>query len=420
MKVFRTLPPEPRRNLLRLFTVGLLFWSSMASLLPTLSLYLQHIGASDAQIGLIIGSFAIGLLLFRPWLGHMADNRGRKVVLLLGLVVAAIAPLGYSVSTSMPSLIAVRIVHGVSVAAFTTAYSTLVVDLSPVENRGEVIGYMSLVNPIGTAIGPALGGLVQEQLGYLPLFLLAGGLGLVGWLGATLIAAPAAGRSSSTTMSSTASPSAASPSMWAMLASDRLRVPTLLMLLVGLAFGTLATFVPLYIKDTGVSFNAGWFYTAAAMSSFAVRILVGPASDRLGRGRFISLGIACYAIAMFLLWQAHSVSEFLWAGLIEGAGSGIFLPTMIALLADRSHPQERGRIFSLCISGFDLGIALAGPILGHIAVLLTYRGLFGVAGVLCTVAFCIFLTLSGKNLLHSLRFALADERDVYAVQRPSH
>lgn len=414
MKVFRTLPPEPRRNLLRLFIVGLMFWSSMASLLPTLSLYLQHIGASDGQIGWIIGSFAIGLLLLRPWLGHMADNRGRKLVLMLGLVVATIAPLGYSASTSMLALITVRIVHGVSVAAFTTAYSALVVDLSPPDNRGEVIGYMSLVNPIGTAIGPALGGLVQEQLGYLPLFLLAGGLGLVGWLGALPISAPAVVRASSSAV-----PDPSSPSMWSMIVSDRLRVPTILMLLIGLAFGTLATFVPLYIKDTGISFNAGWFYTAAAMSSFAVRILVGPASDRLGRGRFISLGIACYAVSMFLLWQAHSVPEFLVAGLVEGAGSGMFLPMMITLVADRSYPQERGRIFSLCISGFDLGIALAGPILGQLAAFLTYRGLFGLAGALCTVAFLIFLTLSGKNLPHSLRFALADEKDVYAVRHHS-
>lgn len=50
-----------------------------------------------------------------------------------------------------------RAFHGVSIAAFTTGYSALVVDLSPPKQKGELIGYMSLAVPIGMAIGPAMG-----------------------------------------------------------------------------------------------------------------------------------------------------------------------------------------------------------------------------------------------------------------------
>jgi len=46
------------------------------------------------------------------------------------------------------------------------------------------------------------------------------------------------------------------------------------MLLVGLAFGALSTFVPLFIKSVGVDLNAGLFYTAAAIASFSVRSMV--------------------------------------------------------------------------------------------------------------------------------------------------
>ena len=51
-----------------------------------------------------MGSFAIGLLLFRPMLGKLADDRSRKLVLLIGVAVVAIAPLGYLFVKSIPLL----------------------------------------------------------------------------------------------------------------------------------------------------------------------------------------------------------------------------------------------------------------------------------------------------------------------------
>ncbi len=53
-------------------------------------------------------------------------------------------------------------------------------DIAPAQKRGEVIGYMSLVNPIGMAVGPALGGFLQAGVGYTALFLLSSGLGFIG------------------------------------------------------------------------------------------------------------------------------------------------------------------------------------------------------------------------------------------------
>jgi MFS family permease len=404
--ILQALSPRDRRNLAGLLTAGLLFWASLASLLPTFSPYLKHIGAPDQQIGLVMGAFAIGLLLFRPSLGRMADRRGRWIVLLIGVVVAAIAPLGYLLTQSIPLLILIRSFHGLSIAAFTTAYSALAADLSPPQNRGELMGYLSLVNPIGMAIGPALGGFIVT-LGYTPLFLLSAGLGGVAIICVMNIQVRPLPPSSS--------PAAAPQPFWQILWQPRLRIPTCVMWVIGMAFGTLATFLPLLIQETHVDFNAGLFYTAAALASFGSRLLTGRASDRYGRGLFITLGIALYALSMGILWLAHSPAVFLLAGLIEGAGSGIFLPLMITLVADRAAPQERGQLFGLCISGFDCGIALAGLIFGTLTPYIGYRSVFALAGLLAWLGLGLFVCKNSKDLPHSLRFALGRGRDVYAV-----
>lgn len=408
MKLFRTFDTQLQRNLQVLFAAGLLFWSSLSSLLPTLPLYIKDVGATQQQIGIVIGSFAIGLLLFRGVLGRLADLRGRKIVLLIGMLVAAIAPLGYLVVKSIPLLIVLRAFHGISMAAFATAYMALVADLAPPSTRGEIMGYMTLVNPTGLAIGPALGSYLQEAAGYTPLFMLSAGLASLGLLCIIPIVNPPVPKQQLG--------EAKNGQFWRMLLSPRVRAPSAIMLLIGLSFGALHTFVPLFIKLTGVELNPGLFYTAAALASFSVRIFIGRASDRFGRGLFITLSLVSYTLAMLILWQANSAFAFLLAAIIEGAGSGTLMPMVAAMMTDRAQPQERGQIFAVYLMGLDVGIAIAGPVVGSVADQVGYGNMFGFAGLLTFLGILIFLTQSSKDLVGSLRFALGRGPDAYALK----
>jgi MFS family permease len=409
LKAFDNFDAHLRRNLLILFTAGLLFWSSMAALLPTLPLYLEDVGASKQQIGIVMGSFAIGLLAFRPMLGRLTDQRGRKILLVIGAMVATIAPFGYLAFKSMAMLMAVRIFHGISIAAYTTGYSALVADLAPVESRGEIIGYMSLTTPIGLAVGPALGGYLQVTVGYPALFLVTSELAFVSLLGTFQIVNPPLQRHLRTDSDNS--------HFWQILGSPRVRVPTVVMLLVGLATGTVHTFVALFIKSTGLDLNVGLFFTAAAIASFSVRLFAGRASDRIGRGLFITCSIIAYTVSLLLLWQANSAIAILIAACLEGCGGGTLISMITTMMTDRSLPQERGRIFAICVAGFDLGIAIAAPVLGSIAEQIGYRNMFAFCASLTFLALVIFLTQSSKNLPNSLRFALGRGEDIYSLNR---
>ena len=414
LNIFRDIEPQPRRSLLTLFTAGLLFWSSLASLLPTLPLYVQSVGGTKQQIGFVMGAFAIGLLLSRAQLGKLADSRGRKQVLFLGASVAAIAPLGYLLAQSIPLLLLLRAFHGISIAAFTTAYSALVTDLSPPGKRGELIGYMSLVSPIGLAFGPAIGGFVQAGVGYTPLFAMSATFAATAVFFTSKIAEP---NFADLTKSDSLSEDKNSQKFWQMLWNPRVRIPALVLLLVGLVFGTLSTFMPLFIQETKANLNAGLFYSTAAIASFGMRVVTGRASDKYGRGLFISGGLICYVLSMLLLYLANNSGAFLISALVEGCAGGTVLPMMVTLMSDRCEPYERGRLFSLCIGGFDLGIAIAGPTLGFVAEQVGYRNMFGLAAGLAGLAWLIFITQSSKDLSNSLKFAIGRGKDVYALNR---
>lgn len=66
LNTFSKLDTDLRKNLTAIFWAGLFFWSSMASQLPTIPLYISTLTQSYEQIGIVMGSFAIGLLISVP------------------------------------------------------------------------------------------------------------------------------------------------------------------------------------------------------------------------------------------------------------------------------------------------------------------------------------------------------------------
>ena len=420
MKISNVLATKPQRNLTILFTAGLFFWISITSLLPVLPAYIQDVGGTIQQVGLVMGSFAIGLLCSRTWLGQVADRRSRKLVITVGTIVAATAPIGYLLIQSVSGLAATRAFHGISIAAFTIGYSALVVDLAPRQQRGEVIGYMNLVVPLGMSIGPALGGFLQtsgEKLvpggtGYEILFVVSS---CCGWLALILSSQIVELAHHEQARTLELEKTDINRNFGQLSRDPALITPTLVLFLIGLVFGTIVAFLPLYVRELALGFNVGLFYTTIAIASFTVRFFAGKASDRYGRGLFISGALLCYLVSMTLLANAETPLFLILAAIAEGMGAGILIPLILALISDRSHARERGKVFALCMGGFDVGIALAGPILGFLASWLGYPGIFTLAAILALMALIIFVTRSSKNLRYSIRFALGKSKDVYAL-----
>jgi MFS family permease len=450
---FGNLEPPVRRSLWATFWSGLLFWSSLASQLPTFPLFVRSLGANFVELGWVMGAFAVGLLSCRAKMGFWSDTKGRRFVMRIGLTVALVVPIIYAILPFLPWVTVMRAVHGISVAAFATAYGALAADLAPAHQRGEVIGYMSLVNPLGLAFGPALGGFLMEHTNYQTLFLTAALLAGIGlWLTTGInecrefAVAPVqknlatAPKSWNITEDSAESSAAHDPTpeinkpainkqegnklisqvtvkagFWETLLNPRIRIGAFMLLIIGLVFGSLSTFLPVLMKAKNIPLNAGLFYMMAAVASLFTRLFLSKWSDRLGRGLFVSIGLCFYGASMLIIAEANSSSLFLLSGALEGIGSGLFVPAVMSLVADRTLPHERGYVLGLTWIGFDLGIATAGPILGACVDWLSLAGVFMVAASLSVIALIVFCLYGNQTVSSSLGFAMGRARDGYAL-----
>jgi len=412
MKIFADLEAQTRQNFYNLFLVSLLFWLSITSLLPILPAYVNDIGGTKQEVGYVMGAFAIGLLASRTFLGKIADQKGRKNVVLIGTFVVALAPLGYLLIKTVEGLILIRAFHGISIAAFTIGYSALIVDLSPPQRRGELVGYMSLALPIGMTLAPAIGSLLQEKIDYWAVFTFCHITGLISCL-LTLKVKENYHHHDQKNLDQ--NKQFTPRKFQELLLNLAFSIPTFVLLMTGSIFGILITFLPLFIRELNFEFNAGLFYTIAAIASFVIRILTGKASDQIGRGRFITIGIICFSLAMFLLSIANAPIYLILAAIFEGISAGILIPLIVVLISDRCHFSERGKVYALCLGGYDLGIAIAGPIGGYFAEKISYSLLFLIAGGLNLIALLIFVTQSNQTIINSLKFSLGFTKDYYTI-----
>ena len=75
------------KDLCLLFIASFLFFFNEMMLMPTLPLYLDDLGYSNLELGMVLGAFALGVLVFRPLAGKVTDRRSRRLSLLIGLTI---------------------------------------------------------------------------------------------------------------------------------------------------------------------------------------------------------------------------------------------------------------------------------------------------------------------------------------------
>ena len=101
-----------------------------------------------------------------PIVGRLTDLYGRKVFLVLGIVVFIGGSILAGMSQTMDQLIAFRAIQGIG-GGIIMAYGFLVTaDLFPPEVRGRYQGLISLVYGVASVIGPTLGGIITDVLSW--------------------------------------------------------------------------------------------------------------------------------------------------------------------------------------------------------------------------------------------------------------
>lgn len=123
-----------------------------------------------AQVGHTLTSYFIGIGIGQLFYGPLMDRFGRKGPMLIGLSLFLIATVICALAPNVNTLIVVRFIMAVGGCAGLVASRAMVRDLFPVEETAKVFSTLMLIMGVAPIIGPSIGGVVVEALGWRAIF----------------------------------------------------------------------------------------------------------------------------------------------------------------------------------------------------------------------------------------------------------
>ncbi len=362
--------PRWRRILYVSFAAQIMSLVGFSFVYPFLPLYIQtlgvHGGAAAVWSGVISFGLSISMAIVAPIWGTLADRYGRKPMVVRAMFSGIFTTGLLIVAPNVWFVLGLRIVQGILTGS-VSASQALVASVTPREEMAFSMGMMQSAVYTGAAIGPLIGGVLNDHLGFHGTF--AAGAAMLSV--ATLLVfffvdedfkRPAIG----TRVNPYANirSVAASPGLPAMAAvlfmaefANVVPAPVLPLFVRGLNGVPIAHGQPQVSTSVGVILAIAGI--TASLASWQVQRLVN---------RFDYRGVLIVAMALAGLFYApaffaHSVWQLVAVRAAVGLCLGAAMPTASALVGLLTPEHRRASAYSLTASATSIGIAI-GPLIG--------------------------------------------------------
>jgi EmrB/QacA subfamily drug resistance transporter len=380
----------------------------------------RDLGARLSQLEWVVSGYALSFAALMLTGGKLADLLGRRLMLVAGLAVFSASSLACALAPSAGFLIGARVVQGVGAALMNPATLSIISATFAPRERGTAIGIWAGVSALALAIGPLVGGLLTEHVGWSSIFYLNVPIGVVaitasfllidesrdtredrrpdlpgqltsalGLFALTyaLIEANGYGWGSGRIIGAFAVAAVAlvafvllerhqrAPMLELGLFRDRTFAgANVVLLLVALAMFGVFFFLSLYMQNVlGYSpVEAGASFLPMTLLIVVVAPLAGRHSDQFGSRWLLAGGMTLLA-AQLLYFSRLGVHESFWAllpgMLLGGLGmSSVMAPASAAAMS--GVPVDRAGVGSAVLNssrqlGGSLGVALMGAIMAH-------------------------------------------------------
>lgn len=346
---------------------------------PFISLYISTLGnysKTELNIwsGLVFSSTFIVLAIVSPLWGRLADQKGRKLMLLRASLGMAVVISLMAFVTAAWQLLILRMLLG-AFSGFISNSMALMASSAPKEKSGSVLSLLTTGSVAGTLIGPIVGGILVNFTGYRRVFSVTGIIMFLVFFLALFFVKETFKPIEKKDMLSASE-------VWKVIAH-----PSVIW---GMFFATLITqmtnqsinpVLSLYVQELmhgqgNITFMAGIVAAAPGIVTLIAAPFLGRLGDQVGQRKILGFGL----IFSFIVFSVTATTTNIWflivMRLLVGISDAAILPSVQAILAKESPQAVTGRIFSYNQSAQSIG-AFAGPLLGSaIAGFIDYRYVF--------------------------------------------
>ncbi|HKF82334.1 MAG TPA: MFS transporter [Solirubrobacterales bacterium] len=311
------------------------FFAAIAPLLPE---YVEELGLSKADAGILSAAYAAGTLLGSLPAGFVASRVGPKRTVIAGLLLLGCASFAFGFAKDISLLDGTRFIQGIAGALIWSGALTWLITAAPEEKRGSVIGAALGTAVAGALLGPALGaiaGAIGTEIVFSSVLVITIGLSIAASrLPETRVPERQGLREVVETLVSRP----------VLDAAAFVAVPSVM-------FGAIEVLVPLRIDELGGSHGliAGGFIAGAGLEAMLAP-MAGRISDRVGRRLPYVLGLSVCAVAMAGVAVAATLGGILAALIVTSLGAGLCFAPALTLISDVAESSSLHQGFAAGLS----------------------------------------------------------------------
>lgn len=147
--------------------------------LPSLPSLVTAFGTDIATVQLTLSVFLVGFAVAQLVYGPVSDRLGRRPAILAGVTIFTAASIACALATSIEMLILCRFLQALGACCGPVLGRAVVRDLYGPERSARILAYMSMAMALAPAIGPMIGGVLQQEFGWQATFWLLVGFGVL-------------------------------------------------------------------------------------------------------------------------------------------------------------------------------------------------------------------------------------------------
>lgn len=364
------------RNLQVIFCVTLMAVLGVSSIAPALPRIARLWNLSSEEAGWIIAVFTFPGVVLMPVLGFLADRWGRKKVLVPSLLLFSVAGTLCAFTRGFNGLLVMRFLQGVGAASLGTLNLTLIGDLYAGRERVEAMGWNAAVLSMGTAVYPALGGLLAMAAWNFPFLLSALALPVAFFTLQHLKNPEPEGMEKMRPYFPKLLKSVWQPQVVGLFGG--------MLTAFIIIYGTCLTCVPFFMKDIlGASpATIGIFLSLMSLGTGLAAWRLRQFTEIFGPRRLILMGFGLYMILGLAIPWVSRLWHFVFPAVLFGMAHGVSVPSMHALLAELALDENRGAVMATTGMFLRLGQTVGPLLMASVYFHLGMRGAFLVSSLL--------------------------------------
>lgn len=382
------------RDLVLIILVNLCVFTNHIMSLSTFPFYIQSLGGTEALAGMCAAFFCLVAVVVRPFVGWWLDNGARRVVLVVGLILLALGPVGYVCVPVLSMAILFRMMHGAALSLSNSTTATVASDVIARPRFAEGMGYFGMATALASAIAPALG-LELMGFGFNVLYLAAAAISVLALVLFCFIRTPRP------------QVKRRPLSLKGLVNRDSLPA-TCTMLVFMFTFGALENFVAIYAANEGLP-SGSLYFVVMSVVLLLVRVFLGKLVDERGEAFFVYTGNAAMICALLLLAFVPNAATFLISGALAGYAFGGLEPALQSMAVHTATDETRGSANSTFLCGYDIGYGLGGGVSGVLITSVGYGNMWATVSLAC-VASVVLYVVWARHSKTSFSKALAEAR----------